>query len=262
MIFLKVFGALEIKPTIFPDRTSQVWRLPPEYLNHERNITVVINWEFESEAELMHVAQLKTLLDEHYDFIHLHVPYLPYARQDKKVTNTTTFALKTFANMINAMRFRSVEFVDVHSQEALAEIKYSENLFPFDQIKKAIDAVGDPILAFPDAGAVERYKRVGHPGRHYFFGEKIRDEKTGEILDYKVRGWVPSIVNSHAMTEILIIDDLCDGGATFKLMADQLYGFGATSVHLYVTHGLFTRGTKTLRNSGIERIFTYKGEVL
>jgi hypothetical protein len=31
-------------------------------------------------------------------------------------------------------------------------------------------------------------------------------------------------------------------------------------VHLYVTHGIFSRGLAPLRESGIKRIFTHKGE--
>ena len=59
---------------------------------------------------------------------------------------------------------------------------------------------------------------------------------------------------------ILIIDDICDGGMTFKLTAERLKELGAKEVHLYVTHGIFSKGLETLRESGIDRIFTRKGE--
>ena len=48
---------------------------------------------------------------------------------------------------------------------------------------------------------------------------------------------------------------------TFKLMAEQLYKQGAAEVHLYVTHGIFSKGLSVLRSSGIKRIFTKDGEV-
>ena len=49
---------------------------------------------------------------------------------------------------------------------------------------------------------------------------------------------------------------------TFKLMAEQLYREGAEDVHLFCTHGIFSKGLQTLRDSGIKRIFTHRGEVL
>jgi len=59
---------------------------------------------------------------------------------------------------------------------------------------------------------------------------------------------------------VLIVDDICDGGMTFKLLARDLLAAGAKEVHPYVTHGIFSKGLDTLKESGIGRFFTYKGE--
>ena len=52
-----------ITPTIFPDKTSQVWKVFQEdsLSLHAPELKVV--WTFENEAELIHLAQLKMLLD-------------------------------------------------------------------------------------------------------------------------------------------------------------------------------------------------------
>ena len=47
---------------------------------------------------------------------------------------------------------------------------------------------------------------------------------------------------------------------TFKLLAKDLLAAGAKEVNLFVTHGIFSKGLRTLRNSGINRIFTKDGE--
>ena len=60
---------------------------------------------------------------------------------------------------------------------------------------------------------------------------------------------------------ILIVDDLCDGGMTFIKSAERLYELEAKEVHLYVSHGIFSKGLKPLTDSGIKRIFTKDGEV-
>lgn len=44
----------EVKPTMFPDGTSQVWKLPHEQLKG----ACLIVWHFENEAELIHLVQL------------------------------------------------------------------------------------------------------------------------------------------------------------------------------------------------------------
>ena len=57
------------------------------------------------------------------------------------------------------------------------------------------------------------------------------------------------------------MDDICDGGATFTLLGYALQAMGVTEIHLYVSHGLFTKGTQVLREAGIKRIFTKVGEI-
>jgi ribose-phosphate pyrophosphokinase len=47
---------------------------------------------------------------------------------------------------------------------------------------------------------------------------------------------------------VLLVDDICDAGGTFLGLQTILEGHGATS-DLFVTHGLFSAGTKALRRS-------------
>lgn len=85
MIYL---NDLPLEVTTFPDGTSQVWKITDFIL---KNKSVNVTWEFTSEAEFMHLAQLKDLLDYYSVKARLHITYLPYARQDKPISNTTTF---------------------------------------------------------------------------------------------------------------------------------------------------------------------------
>ena len=86
--------------------------------------------------------------------------------------------------------------------------------------------------------------------------DKVRDQLSGHItgMDFVRK---PEI----DVKNVLIVDDICDGGRTFceasKLLKKE---FGCV-VHLYVSHGIFSRGLEPLRKSGIERIFTKNGEV-
>lgn len=235
-----------IKPTIFPDKTSQVWHLPQNLL---KGGLATIRWEFESESELFHLIQLMDLIDHAYYY--LVMDYLPYARQDKTVGNNNSFALRSFAKIINSLGFDLVSCIDVHSTTAHL-INNLQNITPIRKIVNLIKTVSADAIVYPDAGASKKYR--DEIDFCFIEGEKIRDQQTGRITSYKL--------NSEIVpNKILIVDDICDGGATFILLANELKKYGAKEISLYVTHGVFSKGIEVLKTAGIQRIFTYEGEV-
>jgi ribose-phosphate pyrophosphokinase len=239
---------------MFPDKCSQVWKLPDEVYSKIRNSYYnEIRWQFENEAELINVCQLRLLIGSIEEKRgELFIPYLPYARQDKEVSNNTTFGLQAFSNIINSFNFNKVSSVDVHSNNH--GIKRFVNVLPNEIIKHTFIKTDADIIVYPDKGASLRYYLPNHT-KVYF--EKTRDQLTGNIIGM-------DLLSKEDLTNkrCLIVDDLCDGGGTFKLVAEQLLNkHKVSNVDLYVSHGLFTKGIQTLRDSGINRIFTYKGEI-
>jgi|SRR6185295_10777121 len=242
---IKLNGHL-ITPTVFPDKTSQVWKIDPRFFLKDQNI---VTWEFEQEAEFMQVAQLKALLDLNYGLqTGLELPYLPYARQDKSVTNDATFALFPFARLLNSLNFDKIRVFDPHNVELTKHL--------FDRIEVVmpdVQAIVKKVKAlpvYPDLGAAKRYDAPSKALRC----EKVREPLTGAITGIKVIGKVKR-------TSYIIIDDICDGGRTFIEVAKKLYDAGAEEVHLYTSHGIFSKGLGVLREAGIKRIFTRNGEV-
>lgn len=245
-----------VRPTIFPDRTSQVWKLPEELLGMKDEELDIV-WQFESEAELLHLAQLKYLLDHYrHDYPYdckLTITYLPYARQDKWPSNTSTFALQSFAPLLNSLKFNPVVIHDPHSKLALSLIKNSQAWYPQEELTKAIVKRQSDIICYPDKGALTKYREAYHSNFPYMWGEKVRDQLTGQITSYEIFGNVEG-------RKVMIVDDICDGGATFVLLAQKLLTSDAKEVSLFVTHGLFTKGTDILQQAGIHHIFTKLGE--
>lgn len=234
--------------TIFPDKTSQVWKIP----NLSDTKTANIIWKFEHEGEIAHLGQLKMLLQSIGVRAKLFLTYLPYGRQDKEISNTSTFALHNFAHAINTLAFEEVEIMDPHSEIALELIRFSRAIYPaFGFMTEIVKEVQADIVCYPDKGALSKYTRLYD--FKYMYGEKVRDQLTGNITSYQ-------IVGNPVGKNILIIDDICDGGMTFKLLAKDLLAAGAKSVVLFVTHGLFSKGVETLKDSGISRIFCQDGE--
>jgi ribose-phosphate pyrophosphokinase len=239
-----------ITPTVFPDGTQQVWKLD---LDCFKDNEAFIVWEFHSETELITLAQIKTLMDAKGVECVLRIPYLPYARQDKSPSNETTFALHTFAQILNAMEFPAVFCSDIHSDVALRLINNLRNMEPLTEIGRAVLYVKPDLLCYPDKGAQAKYSKILH--QEFVCAYKERNQLTGEITGLSLYGDVEK-------KSVLIVDDICDGGMTFIKLSEALYKNGATDVNLYVTHGLFSKGKQVLFDSGIKRIFTRHGEYL
>jgi ribose-phosphate pyrophosphokinase len=244
-----------VTPTIFPDKTSQVWKIDTSLLKDNSN---TITWEFESENEFLHVAQLKKLISVLKPNIRilLNVPYFPYARQDHVVSNVTTFALRSFLELLSSLRFNEVFTVDLHSNIPFEYLDNLTNVYPNQAIKNAIDSFQPDLIVFPDKGAQMRYAHrftLPHISIH-----KERDQLTGYLT-------IKGIINNDNIIlsgkKCLIVDDLCDGGGTFILAAQELFNADVKEVGLYTTHGIYSKGIQVLKDNLISRVFNLNGEV-
>lgn len=240
-------------PTMFPDGTSQVWKLDLAQIDG----AVKIVWDFEQEAELIWLNQLVALLNaEHVVIDELLIPYLPYARQDKPIANNATFAKSVFLNMLDKTNIGKISTIDAHSPHA--EItSYSASRY----IKQALQQFHPNVLVFPDGGAYARYQHdVNRDAYLIITLDKVRNQSTGEItgLTIDVNHTSPElqIKPHHKAFKCLIIDDICDGGATFNNAAVYLHAHYDCKIALYVTHGIFSKGFTQMIESGISAFYT------
>lgn len=248
---IKVNG-LVVKPTIFPDGTSQIWKLPEGIFSFPY---IKITWYFEAEREIIDIYSIKALIPAKRH-VTLYMPYLPYARQDKPVSNTSTFNLEVFAQLINALNFNVVMATDVHNPaRTSALINHFTNLDVDSFRVNLIGLIKPDCIVYPDAGARERYPLYEDELPSIVY-TKSRDAKSGNILKHDVLE--SSAKAASAMAEkqaprFLIVDDLCDGGATFISIAENLkQWFKDCDIHLFVTHGIFSKGMKPLTDAGIK----------
>lgn len=142
-----------VAPTIFPDGTSQVWKLP-EWALWESGKQVHVTWNFEAEREIIDILSLSKLCH----FSVLNIPYLPYARQDKQVSNNSTFNLLVFSELINSLDTYPTTY-DVHS-DAACYLDGLYNIVPQYFHKKVIEKVKPNYIIFPDTGAAIRYPHL------------------------------------------------------------------------------------------------------
>lgn len=240
--------------------------------------TVELTARIRNSADLMELLLIKNAFDnwkvKRYVEYVLHIPYLPYARQDRICNPGEAHSLRVMCDLINNMNFDAVYLTDPHSIVAEALInnsiiesqtliishnkelsnKLRGDILSADQMRSNREYV----IVSPDAGAEKKALQVAQ----YFGCNMIRATKRRDIATGKIQeiGFIDPIPENRSF---LIVDDICDGGGTFIPLAGELAKHNAKSVELYVTHGIFSKGTQILLDC-FDTIHTtdsfYKGE--
>lgn len=228
-----------INVTQFPDNTHlfkcvDFQNTPSARLLYDCD--AAITWKYDNDAEIF---QLQCVVDylrsNGFTKLKLHMPYVPNARMDR-TQNNEMFTLKSFAKLINNMRFHKVIVLDIHSHVGEALIENIVVQSPKPCIQRVINEYlpNEPLtLFFPDEGAMKRYHNIAVDLQHDFvFGMKNRDWATGNIKGLQTIGDKRFIENHN----ILIVDDICSKGGTFYHSAKALKEQGAKNIYLYVSH--------------------------
>lgn len=211
---------------------------------------ITISKRIQSSDDLMDVLLLNEILRRWgFTTIHLVIPYVPYARQDRATTEETPRALKVFADIINSCDFSTVYVVDPHSIVAENLI---DNMYQLDMtqyIAKFLTHLNwqeEIVFVSPDVGAIKKVEKYAkHFGYDMIVAHKDRDPKTGNIRAVKM------LVDENAdfsQKHLVVIDDICDGGRTFIELAKVLPACKSKS--LFVTHGIFSQGLDLLFQAG------------
>lgn len=183
------------------------------------------------------------------------IPYFPYARQDRVCNKGEALSLKVMANIINNMNIPKVTIVDPHSDVTgalLNNVNIIERsaIFPLVVRDNYINIATNYHIICPDAGAMKATYKIAKMlnNENVYCCKKFRDTKTGNLtVDIDYLDWKNK--------KCIIIDDICDGGATFIEIAKKLKECGAKKVILYVTHGIFSKGLEVI-NEYIDEIYT------
>jgi ribose-phosphate pyrophosphokinase len=187
----------------------------------------------------------------------LEVAYMPYGRQDRVCSRGESDSLLAFMRILHTA-FDRVVTIDLHNPES-ESVKWMItdglliNKKPFNAFERVISLRKQELTLFPsiiteqivapDRGAVKRASQ---------FAEDWDSEKPVVILDKyrKPDGMMHNLENPHKLAEasyITIVDDICDGGATFLSAAKVLKEVNPSAeLYLVVTHGIFSAGTEKL----------------
>ncbi len=205
--------------------------------------------------EFMELAMLRDALRRAHPgcSVALRMPYLPYARQDRVCAPGEALGLKVFAEMLNLLNFERVEVWDAHSDVSAALINNMHHravediLCPFLFTHQHI-MVGGLTLVAPDAGASKKVAKVAqNVTLPMVQATKHRDVQTGAITR-------TSVDLEYTRGNLLMVDDICDGGRTFIELAKVLRPKTTGKIYLYVTHGIFSQGLHVF-NGIIDHIY-------
>jgi ribose-phosphate pyrophosphokinase len=186
------------------------------------------------------------------------LPYLCYARKDRRTKPRDPVTLRYVAALIEAIGVDRVVTLDVHNPAAYenafripAEHLTARGLF-VDHLAPLIGA-RPAVVVSPDAGGVKRAESLRAAlerglGREVglAFLEKHRSEGvvSGEAVIGELAGRVA-----------VIVDDLIASGTTLARAAAACRERGAREVHAVATHAVFTSAAgRTLAASALDRV--------
>ena len=210
--------------------------------HHGYEATIIC--KIESPTDLMSLLLATDVIKNTFNIYNIvvYIPYLPFSRQDRRCLGNECFGLKVFADIINSQNYTKVETFDVHSNRARFLINKLDNYSPKNLIYDLVNKKEKyHVILFPDEGAKLRYN-FSFPFALQYSAEKKRDASTGRITEYKV----PDVLLQDK--SILIVDDICDGGATFNILGKSIKDkCSVKKLDLFVSHGIFSKGLDELK---------------
>jgi ribose-phosphate pyrophosphokinase len=177
------------------------------------------------------------------------VPYLCYARKDRRTKSRDPVTTRYVAGLFEAVGTDGIVTMDVHNLAAYqnafrrgAEHLEARGLF----VRHFADRLGDAPLAVvsPDVGGVKRAEAF----RRSLAERLERPIASGFMEKARSSGVVSgeALVGEVAGRAVILLDDMIGTGTTMSRAASACREAGATACFAAATHGLFLEGAHTV----------------
>jgi ribose-phosphate pyrophosphokinase len=172
------------------------------------------------------------------------LPYMKFARQDRKDQSRVAISSKAVADMIGLYANR-VLTMDAHFTQIQGFYNIPlDNLYSSKVLLKNLkenhpDFLENLVVMSPDIGGASRARAFADKLgiERIVIGDKQRP-KEGEVSDEF------NIIGDVAGKKVLLIDDILDSGNTLEKAVKEIKKKGASRVYAYCTHGLFTENAR------------------
>ncbi len=227
-------------------------QLPPASFFTEEEVLIVQRIRRSDDFMLLLLAT-DALRRAGYRRLSVLLPYFPAARQDRVMVPGEPLSVKVYTQIINAQRYERVLTFDPHSDVVPALLDNVEVISNKNFIKKVLQKFDSQslVLVAPDAGAAKKLRKLAARlgNLDLVLCEKQRDVQNGTLTGFQV------FSKNLEGRDCLIVDDICDGGATFTGIAKALKAKNAGRVFLAVSHGIFSDGFEKFEGL-LDGIFT------
>ncbi|MDE2240476.1 MAG: ribose-phosphate pyrophosphokinase [Rhodospirillales bacterium] len=167
------------------------------------------------------------------------IPYFGYARQDRKSGPRTPISAKLVANIITEAGANRVLTMDLHAGQIQGFFDIPVDNLPaaplFSRDIEERFAGRSPMIVSPDVGGVLRARIIA---RRLNTDLAIIDKRRERAGVSEVMNIIGDVEGRHC----ILVDDIVDSGGTLCNAAEALLANGATSVEVYVSHGVLSGG--------------------
>ncbi|MBS7637905.1 ribose-phosphate diphosphokinase [Candidatus Bathyarchaeota archaeon] len=182
------------------------------------------------------------------------VPYLAYARQDKRFMEGEALSLEVILRLLENSGVEGLVVVDVHNEDSLRELRGGMevwNISAIPLLARYLRGLGysGALSISPDTGALGLARLADQElGGGFRAFQKRRDRKTGDIMmwaeDLDVYG-----------RDAAVFDDMVSTGGTTARAVAILKSLGARRVAAACTHALFLGDAeRRIKEAGADHI--------
>ncbi|HYA76408.1 MAG TPA: ribose-phosphate diphosphokinase [Burkholderiaceae bacterium] len=203
---------------------------------------------------------LATLRDHGAARVTAVVPYLAYARKDRRTQPHDPIGSRYVAQLLEAVGTDVLLSLEVHNPAAFdngfrCRTVHLQSHSLFDRFVASYDDGGPLVLASPDPGGVKRvtlWQQALAPRLGRRLGQVFMDKsRSGGTV-----GGSTQVVGDVSAATVFVFDDIIATGTTIARAAMALKEAGARRVFAFSAHGLFVgEAAAVLGSAPIERLF-------